>query len=224
MNYLSHFYFDQHRQNPNIIVGTILPDLLKNANKDWNPRPQKNKILFSTPQTSNDILIGWERHLAVDLHFHSSEFFTEKTQALKKLLLPILHDSVVRPSFLAHIGVELLLDHLLIEHQKINIESFYKQLDLVEIDDLQLFLQKCGITETEQFFKFFDSFKSSGYLNSYQKLENISYALKRICMRLWIAPFTDQTTHELTAVLDFYKKELEVDFMAIFEDIQNRLT
>ncbi len=224
MNFLSHFYFDQHSQNPNIIVGTILPDLLKNANKDWNPRPQKNKILFSTPQSSNDILIGWERHLAVDLHFHSSDFFTEKTQALKKLLLPILQGTVVRPSFLSHIGVELLLDHLLIEHNKISVESFYKQLDLVEIESLQLFLQKCEIKENEQFFKFFDSFKSSRYLNSYQQLENISYALKRICMRLWSNPFTEETTHELTAVLDFYKKELEVDFMIIFEDIENRLT
>ena len=224
MNFLSHFYFDQHCANPNIIVGTVLPDLLKNANKDWNPRPQKHKTLFSSPVAIQDLLIGWERHLEVDLLFHSSTFFTEKTQALKKLLIPILTDSVVRPSFLAHIGVELLLDHLLIEHKKINVDTFYKNLDLVNTEDLQRFLNRCDIADTSQFFKFFDSFKSSRYLERYQELESISYALKRICMRLWIDPFGDQTTQQLNAVLDSYKKELEEDFMVIFEVIGNRLT
>ncbi len=223
MNFLSHFYFDQQRANPNIILGTILPDLLKNANKDWNPRPQKHKPLFSSPLPIHDLLIGWERHLEVDLIFHSSTFFAEKTQALKKLLLPILSDSVVRPSFLAHISVELLLDHLLIEHKKINVDIFYKNLDLVDTEDLQMFLTRCDITDTSQFFKFFDSFKSSRYLEHYQELESISYALKRICMRLWINPFDEETTQQLNVVLDSYKNELEEDFMIIFEVIENRL-
>ncbi|MNR63733.1 hypothetical protein D3C85_1861380 [compost metagenome] len=59
---------------------------------------------------------------------------------------------------------------------------------------------------------------------SYQKLENISYALQRICMRLWEHPFTEKTTYDLTSVLEFYKIQLEIDFMVIFEEIEIRLT
>lgn len=224
MNFLSHFYFDRQTADANIVLGTILPDLLKNANKNWNAHPQKNSIAFTQEVGLNSLLTGWKRHLEVDLIFHSSTFFNKKMQELKQLLLPILEDSVVRPSFLAHIGVELLLDHLLIEHQKINIPDFYDKLDQVNRNDLNKFLQKCEIDDVDHFFKFFDSFKSSRYLLSYQKLENISYALQRICMRIWEHPFSEKTTQELTVVLEFYKKQLEVDFMIIFEETENRLT
>lgn len=222
MNFLSHFYFDQHSQQPNKVVGTILPDLLKNANKNWNAHPQKKAPLFEEPGLSQ-ILQGWKRHLEVDLIFHSSHFFIEKMAELKQLLIPMLKNSQVRPSFLAHIGVELLLDHLLIEHQKINIVSFYDNLNQIDKVDLTQFLQKCGVEDTALFFKFFDSFKSSRYLLSYQKIENISYALQRICMRLWQNPFTEKNSQDLTAVLEFYKIQLEVDFMVIFDEIENRL-
>jgi acyl carrier protein phosphodiesterase len=224
MNFLSHFYFDQHHSDPNVIIGTLLPDLLKNAHKNWNPHPQKNEALFENDAALKSLLYGWKRHLEVDIIFHSSNFFLEKTAELKKLLLPILKESVVRPSFLAHIGVELLLDHLLIQHQKIHINSFYENLEKVKLGDLNEFLKKCEIDDVELFFKFFNSFKASKYLLSYQKLENISYALQRICMRLWEHPFTEAAIYELTAVLEFYKIQLEVDFIAIFEEIEHRLT
>ena len=222
MNFLSHFYFDRNTNNANIVVGTVLPDLLKNANKNWNAHPEKHPELFQQSRLKS-LLTGWKRHLEVDLLFHSSDFFNHKTQELKQLLIPILKDSPVRPSFLAHIGVELLLDHLLIEYQKVTIDSFYENLEAVQEDDLTNFLKKCNINDVETFFKFFNSFKSSRYLLSYQKLENISYALQRICMRLWEHPFTEKNTYDLTAVLEFYKNQLEIDFMVIFEEIENRL-
>ncbi len=223
MNFLSHYYFDQDAQNSNKILGTILPDLFKNANKSWNPRPQKKPELFTGNEDLSNLLEGWKRHLEVDLIFHSSAFFATRTTALKLELIPILKDSVVRPSFLAHIGLELLLDHLLIQHRKINIEAFYKHLDQVNLEEVNHFLTKCDIDDAGQFFKFFESFKSSKYLLSYQKIDNISYALERICMRLWQHPFTEKTRQELTIVLESYKKELEVDFMVIFEEIETRL-
>ena len=223
MNFLSHYYFDQDAQNSNKILGTILPDLFKNANKSWNPRPQKKPELFTENEDLSSLLEGWKRHLEVDLIFHSSAFFVAKTTALKIELIPILKDSVVRPSFLAHIGLELLLDHLLIQHDKISIDSFYNHLDKVNINQLKSFLEKCEITDDTLFFKFLESFKSSKYLLSYRKIDNISYALERICMRLWQHPFTEKTRQELTIVLELYKKELEADFMIIFEEIETRL-
>ncbi len=222
MNFLSHFYFDRNTPNVNIVLGTVLPDLLKNANKSWNVHPEKHPELFDKVGLG-DLLQGWKRHLHVDLLFHSSAFFSEKTQELKRLLVPILKDSPVRPSFLAHIGVELLLDHLLIEQQKIVITSFYDNLEAVAEDDLIGFLHSCKIDDTPLFFKFFNSFKSSRYLLSYQKLDNIGYALQRICMRVWEHPFSEKNIYDLNVVLEFYKNKLQVDFMVIFEEIENRL-
>ena len=224
MNFLSHYYFERENEDPNRVIGTILPDLVKNAHKDWNFYPQKNEEAFLTDKKLISLLTGWKRHLEVDILFHSSDFFTAHTAKLKQLLVPILEGSEVRPSFLAHIGVELLLDHLLVIHEKIDINSFYNHLNKVDDAKLATFLKKCGAFDTDHFFKFLNGFKSSRYLLSYQKIENISYALQRICMRLWAHPFDEKTVLLLTEKLVLYKEELEKDYMRIFEEIESVLS
>lgn len=222
MNFLSHYYFESKNQDSNMVFGTVLPDLIKNAHKDWNFHPEKHQELFIENATHHSFLKGWKRHLEVDLIFHSSDFFIAEMAKLKQLLLPILDNSPVRPSFLSHIGVELVLDHLLVENAKVNISSFYDHLQAVDDNSLNTFLIKCGSENTEQFFKFFNSFKSSRYLLSYQKIENISYALQRICMRLWAHPFDEETVFLLTEQLKIYKILLEKNYLDIFKEIENK--
>lgn len=205
-----------------MVIGTVLPDLVKNAHKDWNLYPQKTPTLF-TETRQHSFLQGWKRHLEVDLLFHSSDFFYTETAKLKQLLLPILTDSPVRPSFLAHIGVELVLDHLLVMDAKINIATFYDQLGSVDDAALDQFLQTAGSADTDKFFAFLNSFRASRYLLSYQKLENISYALQRICMRLWQHPFHEATVGLLNEQLAIYKVMLEPNYMSIFEEIEPKL-
>ena len=51
MNFLSHFYFDRLNTDANVVMGVVLPDLIKNASKEANLYPQKNDGLtdvFST--------------------------------------------------------------------------------------------------------------------------------------------------------------------------------
>jgi acyl carrier protein phosphodiesterase len=223
MNFLSHFYFERENQDENMVIGTVLPDLVKNAHKDWNLYPQKREELFTENHQLNSLLRGWKRHLEVDLLFHSSDFFNTETAKLKKLLIPILQDSPVRPSFLAHIGVELVLDHLLVEDNIININSFYDHLNKVDDEVLNTFLKKCGSANTDKFFSFLNSFRSSRYLLSYQKLENISYALQRICMRLWPHPLNETTVGLLNEQLAIYKTSIEKDYPSIFNEIDSKL-
>lgn len=203
-----------------MVLGTVLPDLVKNAHKEWNFYPQKNEEVFFADNQMVSLLSGWKRHLTVDKLFHSSDFFNHHTAQLKQQLLPILDDSPVRPSFLAHIGLELLLDHLLVQNREIDINQFYNHLNKVDEEKLDTFLKRCGAADTDHFFKFFGGFKSSRYLLSYQKLENLSYALQRICMRLWAHPFKEETVLLLTDKLALYKEELEKDYLSIFKEIE----
>jgi hypothetical protein len=204
-------------------MGTVLPDLIKNALKDANLYPQKNEFLFKGNPDEENLLTGWKRHLAVDLHFHSSAFFFEKTAILKQLIKPIVENTAIRPSFLAHIGLELLLDHLLIEHNLIQVNQFYDHLNAVKKESLTDFLEHCGLKDQSAFFKFLDSFISSKYLLSYQKIDNISYALNRICMRLWPETLGEKQLQQLTFELVVFKEILQKDFMAIFEEIERKL-
>ncbi|WP_129716506.1 hypothetical protein [Pedobacter sp. SYP-B3415] len=215
MNFLSHFYFDRSHSEPYRAMGTVLPDLLKNAAKGANIHPEKMPGRYTT-ESEIALLTGWNRHLAVDKYFHSSDFFTEKTGQLKALLKPITADGPVRLSFLAHIALELLLDHLLIAENMVSVQAFYKQLEQATGDPLDDFLEKSAFRETGAFRDFLKGFLSSRYLLSYQKIENITYALNRICMRLWIQPFAADKLPLLDQQLELYSGILRNDFLEIF--------
>jgi len=221
MNFLSHFYFDRDTDNCYLILGTVLPDLLKNADKNVIIHPEK---LQHPDPSVNSIIQGWKKHLEVDRYFHSSEFFITHSHQLKKLLLPAIEGSPVKPFFLGHIALELVLDNLLLTTQKVTADGFYDHLDGCKEQVVNEFLTFSGLKETAVFFKFYDGFKKSRYLFSYSDTKEIAYALKRICMRVWKDPFTSENEEKMNVVLMAYRNSLLNNFMSIFDDIENKLT
>ncbi|MDB5120156.1 MAG: hypothetical protein JWN56_1374 [Sphingobacteriales bacterium] len=224
MNFLSHFYFDRDTTDPNLVVGIVLPDLVKNVNKAWNLHPEKTPELFQLTRSLESIFSGWKRHIKVDKYFHSSTFFSEHTDRIKRAVLPVLQNSPVRPSFLAHITLELLLDSLLITEEVLDAHDFYSQLKTSDREALEGFLLQNNVIDTANFFKFFDEFIEASYLHSYREPKSIVYALNRICMRLWKNPLTVAQKDDLKLVLIDYKEYLRTDYLQIFEDISVRLT
>lgn len=223
MNFLSHFYFDQHSTDPHLVLGTVLPDLVKNANGNWKIHPQKHPELFQHDPVFKSILMGWNRHLAVDKYFHSSPFFFKHTRQLRLEIAPLLTQTEVRPSFLAHISLELLLDGLLITESEIKVDNFYQHLTNSNRSKIEGFLKLNLITETDLFFKFFDSFNKSQYLNSYRDTHQIVYALNRICMRIWPGGLETTNQDALTTKLLNYQSELKADFREIYVEIDSYL-
>jgi acyl carrier protein phosphodiesterase len=220
MNFLSHFYFERANTDHNMVMGVVLPDLVKNAHKDWNLNPQRQDGLFADNPAHRSLLIGWKKHIEVDRLFHCSMFFKEQTAILKQMILPALSAGPVKPFFLAHIALELILDHLLITTGKVNVNTFYTQLAMSNTSDLQAFLLLAGIADIELFNKFLSGYLSSRYLLSYRKTENITYALNRICMRLWPDPFTELQLQQLTQGIETYMKSLDQDFLLIFNQLE----
>ena len=223
MNFLSHFYFERYHTNDFIVMGVVLPDLIKNAHKEWNLHPQKEESLFVSDPDQRDLLTGWKKHLEVDRKFHSCTFFKEQTAELKQMILPALNSGPVKPFFLAHIGLELILDHLLLTKNLVNVPDFYAHLDRANSPVLDDFLMKAGIPDKALFDKFLGNFISGRYLLSYQKIENITYALNRICMRLWQNPFTEEQLTQLTINLETYKRSIAHDFLKVFNQIEKEL-
>ena len=223
MNFLAHFYFDKHSDNSELILGTVLPDLIKNANKSWILHPEKKKDLFIHDVTLVSILKGWERHILVDKFFHASNFFLDHTKQIRSAIAPLLEDSPVRPSFLSHIALELMLDSLLITEGSITANDFYNHLRNVDRNTLTEFLVLNGINDPDVFFKFYDQFIASAYLNSYSDPHNIIYALNRICMRVWDDPLNSEQQSALTDVLINYQEDLRYSFTEIFDTVGKQL-
>src|SRR5471030_1055265 len=163
MNFLSHFYFDRDTDNCYHVLGTVLPDLLKNADKTIILHPEK----LRHPDSEISAMIeGWKKHLEVDRYFHSSDFFLTHSHQLKKELAPAIEGSPVKPFFLGHIALELILDNLLLTTQKITASGFYDHLDGCKAPIVQEFLTSAGLKYTTVFFKFYEGFKKSRYLFS----------------------------------------------------------
>ena len=219
MNFLSHFYFDRYSPDPDLVLGTVLPDLLRNANKSWKLHPEKRRVLLSYDNGLLSILEGWNRHIQVDRHFHNSDFFLEHTRAIRTYIAPFLENSPVRPSFLSHIALELMLDSLLITERLINVDDFYRQLNKINRITLTKFLELNDIHDTIILFEFFDRFIDSAYLKNYSESHQIMYALNRICMRLWKDPLNETQKLQLTSVLVDYREKLRDTFMNIFNGI-----
>lgn len=222
MNFLSHFYFDRNTAAPERVIGVVLPDLVKNAKKEWSLRPEKQEAYYDDDNLSN-IFEGWKRHIEVDNYFHSSDFFCRHTHNIKNLISPILVNSPVRPSFLAHIALELMLDALLLKESLVEANDFYSIISEVDRESLECFLELNSVYETEQFFSFLDEFIEASYLNTYRDAKSIVYALNRICMRVWDNPFNETQELQLMSVLIDYQQELQQDFMLIFDEIESIL-
>ena len=221
MNFLSHYYFDRDTTSCYFILGTVLPDLLKNADKSIIIHPEK---LHHPNPAINDLITGWQKHLEVDRYFHSSDFFTIRSHQLKNLLLLAIEGSPVKPFFLGHIALELILDNLLITTRKISVNDFYDHLSFCQTEIIDEFLTFAGLKDTEVFFRFYEKFKKSRYLEIYIDTQQIAYALKRICMRVWNDPFTPDQEGKMNWVLAAYRDGLQDDFMDIFDEIGRKLT
>jgi acyl carrier protein phosphodiesterase len=220
MNFLSHYYFERKNEDSYMVMGVVLPDFIKNAHKEWNLHPEKQEVLFEGLSSHKSILTGWNKHLKVDKIFHNSRFFREETAVLKQIIIPATLGGPVKPFFLAHIALELILDHLLTVNGKVNIAKFYDQLSEANAAELKTFLKLSGLPDLTLFSKFIEGFISSRYLLSYQKIENITYALNRICMRLWNNPFTEAQLDMLTKNLKSYKESIETSYMEVFYSIE----
>lgn len=221
MNFLSHYYFDRDVTNCYHILGTVLPDLLKNADKSIVLHPEK---LQHNNKAVNAIIGGWNKHLEVDRYFHSSEFFLTHSHQLKKQLAPAIEGSPVKPFFLGHIAIELILDNLLITTNKITVADFYQHMTGCDDEIIQEFLTFSGLKESTAFFRFFNGFKRDGYLHTYSETPKIAYALKRICMRVWNDPFTEEHEDAMNEVLVDYREQIYDNFMVIFDEIEGKLS
>ena len=95
---------------------------------------------------------------------------------------------------------------------------------LVSSDTIKEFLNYSGLRDTDRFFKFYTEFKRSRYLETYAQNHQVTYALKRICMRVWKDPFTREQEERMTGIITGYRNALQVDFMSIFDHISGLLS
>lgn len=221
MNFLSHYYFYRYERNPELSLGCVLPDLLKNADKTRRLQPERREMeLLAHPKLKN-IYKGWKHHIETDRIFHNLPFFYEHTHGLRLLLAPVVEGTLIRASFLSHIALELLLDHLLLLEGAADHEHFYEDLERVDRDAVHRFLTVCGMEDTQVFFAFFDQFLSDRYIGYYREMAEVTRALLNICRRLWDVRLGEECKMLMTAQLTIYSGVLKEKFRQVFDEIED---
>lgn len=224
MNFLSHYYFTQHKKDPYFSMGTILPDLLRNYKGSWKIKPEKEVWKFKKNPHFDSLSKGWSMHLAVDNQFHTSTIFLKESSALRRRLAPVFKRLPIRPFFLAHIGYELILDSLLIQNELVNTDDFYREIEDCELNIILDFLRTAGIKDPSGFAAFLHSFIESRYLESYSESKSIVYALDRIGRRVWQEKFNEHEIKESILIVQELKEWLNPTFIKIFKEIEESLT
>lgn len=223
VNFLSHYYFERFASLPEQVLGGLLPDLLKNVDKDYSFQLHKYEHRLVFHPAGIAITEGWARHVEVDKLFHSSAFFYHHTHQLRKKIEHVVTDLPIRASFLAHIALELLLDHLLIVHNTVNVSRLYEHLEHVDRQVLYLYLKELETVDPDRFFRFYDRFIESKYIADYAEIDNIPHALYAICRRIW--QFETQPHHfeELAQQLKDYQQHALGNYREIYTFIQNKI-
>src|SRR5690606_27511560 len=149
------------------VLGALLPDLTKNANKEWKLFPEKKQDSLYPTVELQSVTKGWKKHLAIDRIFHNMSSFFYHQHELKEQISPVITGSPIKPFFIGHIGFELCLDHLLLKHSKIDLQKLYKHLKSVDYSVLDDFLKINGISNTSVFFNYYTNFVKEEYLKTY---------------------------------------------------------
>jgi hypothetical protein len=189
VNYLSHFIIDFKPGEHYFNGALILPDIAKRWIKTFhhpNPSP------FFTPNQQL-LLQGCLSHYARDKQFHASSFFERYQHIANETLRSIpFSENVQRKWFIAHVLTELMIDRAFVKKFPHLVDSFYESLNL--IDDIQLsgFLNHYGMTDTNDFFTFFNHFRSVKYIYYYADNNKFLYSLGRIMMRVGLNDFNDE--------------------------------
>src|SRR5690606_30186791 len=158
MNFLSHYYFNRYSTDPEFVLGSVLPDLLRQLAGGQRLHPDRFELEWLGNPRLQSLYAGWNQHVEIDRRFHNTEFFFQHTHELRVVLAPLLEDSPIRASFLSHIAVELLLDHLLLRDEVVEVQRFYHLLGRADRGSLERFLRVCGWEDVEGFGRFFDHF------------------------------------------------------------------
>jgi hypothetical protein len=145
------------------------------------------------------------------------------THHLRTAMVPFLEASVVRPSFVAHIALELMLDSLLLSEKSLNADLFYSYLNSADLKALDRFFDLNHLANTSIFYSFLDEFIDAQYLKKYSDPKEIVYAINRICMRVWDDPFNETQKLQLKAILIDYREKLKDEFMVVFDEIEGKL-
>ncbi len=191
MNYLAHAY--QYLNQPLFMSGTGVPDMLSVVDRRVRVRSRNLKpVMQDQDGELAEIAAGIHQHLDDDRWFHATGVFNRLNLEFAQMLREAdPQDTSLRPRFLGHIMIELLLDARLAEIHPGLLDHYYEVLEQVDAERIQHVINMSSANSTDQFDRFFQAFCRERFLYDYLDDDRLAYRLNQVMKRVGLPTFGD---------------------------------
>ncbi len=194
MNYFAHAR--RFLDDPYFVAGTALPDWLGVLDRRVRVRSQSAKGLLDDPDPRVVSLArGIIQHHYDDGWFHQTSTFVELNA---RLAISLRHelpgDQSLRPGFVGHVAVELLLDAWLAHEAPTQLEDYYKALDAIEPQLVQQTVNRISRVSTDRLVWLVPRFSSEKFLFDYSCDEKLLRRINQVLKRVNLALLPDSLT------------------------------
>ncbi len=188
MNYFAHGR--SYVEEPYFLAGTAVPDWLNVVNRRVKARSKAALVWIddSDPLLAS-VARGVVQHHVDDDWFHQSPAFLELQWRFTVELRASLPDNDgLRPSFLGHILVELLLDSALIVESPSRLDAYYAALERLDARAVQEAVERISGKELPTLATWIPRFCQERFLYDYQEDAKLLARLNMVMRRVGLSP------------------------------------
>jgi hypothetical protein len=183
MNYFAHAlpFLDQ----PYFLAGTGVPDWLTVADRPLRLRSKHAEALRDDPDPCVAAVAGGIlQHLRDDACFHGTRTFAETSLELTVRVRDVLGgETGMRPAFLGHLLLELLLDAALIADDPDRLTQYYRVLAEVDSGRVEAAVNRMAPRSTQRLALLIDLFLRERILWDYLKDDRLWMRLNQVMRR-----------------------------------------
>ena len=211
MNYFAHGY--AYVDDPWFLAGTAVPDWLNVSDRGVRVRPKHAAAFADDPDPRVSALArGIARHHQDDAWFHSTAAFADLSWRFTAQLRDLLGaDEGLRPSFLGHVLVELLLDASLIAGEPERLDRYYEALSSVDAGFVEEAVNRMAPKRAVRLAVFLPLFVRERFLCDYAEDGKLCYRLNQVMRRVRLPPLPERLKEFLPAArrdVDACRQEL----------------
>jgi hypothetical protein len=191
MNYFAH---GRHFvSQPYVLAGTAIPDWLRVVDGRVRVRDKMARRFIDDPSTSvAAVARGIVRHHEDDAWFHRTPAFAELSWSLTERVRSVLAADVgLRPSFLGHILVELLLDAELIAQNPTGLDAYYRAVDALDAELVGAAVNRMAPHATDRLALWIRRFVAERFLYDYLDDAKLLFRLNQIMSRVRLPTLPD---------------------------------
>ena len=209
MNYFAHGR--RFLEDPCFLAGTSIPDWMNVVDRKARLRSKQAAPFVNDedPQLAA-VAAGVVQHHHDDDWFHQTRAFVElNLQLLTEIRQCLVADTTMRPRFLAHILVELLLDAALIEEDPPLLDRYYEVMDSIDGQLVQAAFNPMSSRPVSGLGKFIGLFSAERFLYDYTDDGKLLRRLNQVMRRVKLPLLPDETCDLLKTVRPLVRNRKE---------------